>query len=111
MHSPYTHSAHMQPATTQASEQHLQPRRKPQCLIRQPPATSREDVGSGQLQLSASRLLVPARHHLGRLSKNVCLDSEGSCPDLPILFQHSSELEASTWHCQDVRGSVPLEPS
>ena len=34
----------------------LQPRRKAQCLIRQPPVASRENVWSGQLQLSGSRL-------------------------------------------------------
>ena len=34
----------------------LQPRHKAQCLIRQPPVAGREDVWSGQLQSSASRL-------------------------------------------------------
>ena len=42
------------------------------------------------------------------------LTQEDSCPDLPLLFRRSSELElleARTWHCQDLRGSVLPELS
>ena len=63
----------------------LQPRHKAWSLIRQPQAASREDVGSGQLYLSASRLLVPSRHRLGRLSS-----SAGRQPPWMLLPPHGT---------------------
>ena len=36
------------------------------------------------------------------------LTQEGSCPDLPISFRRSSELEASTWHIRITGILCPL---
>eukprot|EP00891_Asterochloris_glomerata_P007922 jgi/Astpho2/7922/Aster-06400 len=97
-------------APTQASEQHAAAHAHGMVPL---PVASREDVGSGQLQLSASRLLVPARPSEQQRWRPPL--SFRSCPtwaSVPAQSWATTPVRAAQapWYLYSIMGAVALHP-